>query len=92
MQLLHRHLVCLVSSLTPEEGASSASSASEQLRLLRPQVQALSAQAGAAARSSQHALGSLPGLPQLCCALEHSRLELRLLRAELALDVLQRLE
>ncbi|XP_059214737.1 thyroid adenoma-associated protein [Centropristis striata] len=83
VKLLHGH----ISSLIPTFKKSAGVSVPDQIH----QIHTLSTQAQAKALSSQQALGSLPPMPQFSFTMEHARLLLRLQRATLALDVLQRL-
>ena len=83
VKLLHRHLV----SLTVDHAKSQEFEAPDQTQLHR-----LSAQAEAQVLGSQRALQGLSALPQFSCTMEYARLTLRHQRANLALDVLDRLK
>lgn len=80
VRLLHRHLSSLVQ---PQD--------IEPLGLDPSRVCALSDRAQAQSQSALKALASLPTLPQFICPMEHARLTLRHERAQLALDVLHKL-
>lgn len=82
VKLLHRHLCSLVVKLGQNQGAGAVDS---------NQVRRIQTQAEAKALVSQQALSRLPALPQFSCTLEHARLTLRHHRAELALDVLNKI-
>lgn len=82
VKLLHGHLTSLM--ITHKQTHDPKTTESHQ-------IHTLSTQAKAKALISQHALDSLPALPQFSCTMEHARLVLRQQRADLALDVLQRL-
>ncbi|KAM6915988.1 thyroid adenoma-associated protein [Xenentodon cancila] len=84
LKLLHGHLSSLL--LNSQENPETDLAEPE-----RDQVRQLLVQAQAKALSSQQALDRLPALPQFCCSMEHARLTLRLHRARLVLDVLERL-
>ncbi|KAK5853649.1 hypothetical protein PBY51_014784 [Eleginops maclovinus] len=85
VKLLHRHVDSLILSF--KQTQASGIPGQGQVH----QIQKLSTQAQAQALSSQNALDSVPALPQFCLTMEHARLLLRLQRATLALDVLDRL-
>ncbi|KAK5908110.1 hypothetical protein CgunFtcFv8_016195 [Champsocephalus gunnari] len=85
VNLLHRHVHSLL--LGFKQSQAPEVPGQDQVH----QIQTLSTQAQAQALSSQNALDSLPALPQFCLTLEHARLLLRLQRATLALEVLDRL-
>ncbi|XP_039994968.1 thyroid adenoma-associated protein isoform X2 [Xiphias gladius] len=85
VKLLHRNLSSLILTFKQTQHPGTASRDQAQLRRLSTQAQAK-------ALSSQQALDFLPALPQFSCTVEHVRLTLRLQRATLALDVLERLE
>ncbi|XP_069001377.1 thyroid adenoma-associated protein [Embiotoca jacksoni] len=82
VNLLHRHLGSLIEQ-TQDPGAAGPDQVD--------QVHQIHTRARAKALSSQQALDSLPALPQFSCTMEHARLTLRLQRATLALEVLDRL-
>uniref|UniRef100_G3NDT1 tRNA (32-2'-O)-methyltransferase regulator THADA n=1 Tax=Gasterosteus aculeatus aculeatus TaxID=481459 RepID=G3NDT1_GASAC len=78
-KLLHGHVCSLIrapGAAWPDQG---------------PRIHPLLTRARAQALSSQRGLDSLPALPQFSSAMEHARLVLRLQRATLAVDVLDRL-
>ncbi|XP_029306193.1 thyroid adenoma-associated protein [Cottoperca gobio] len=85
VKLLHRHVGSLI--LTFQQTQAPGIAGPDQVR----PIHALSTQARAEALSSQHALDSLPALPQFSFTIEHARLLLRHQRATLALDVLEKL-
>ncbi|XP_010767254.1 thyroid adenoma-associated protein homolog [Notothenia coriiceps] len=85
VNLLHRHVHSLL--LGFRQSQAPGVPGQDQVH----QIQTLSTQAQAQALSSQNALDSLPALPQFCLTMEHARLLLRLQRATLALEVLDRL-
>ncbi|XP_030012231.1 thyroid adenoma-associated protein [Sphaeramia orbicularis] len=87
VKLLHRHLRDLIQTRDQTEDPGDPGAAEFD----PSRVQALSVQAQSCSLSSQHALDSLPALPQFCCTMEHARLTLRHQRATLALELLQRL-
>uniref|UniRef100_A0A672ZVR7 tRNA (32-2'-O)-methyltransferase regulator THADA n=1 Tax=Sphaeramia orbicularis TaxID=375764 RepID=A0A672ZVR7_9TELE len=85
VKLLHRHLRDLIQTRDQTEDPGDPGAAEFD----PSRVQALSVQAQSCSLSSQHALDSLPALPQFCCTMEHARLTLRHQRATLALELLQ---
>ncbi|XP_034080889.1 thyroid adenoma-associated protein isoform X3 [Gymnodraco acuticeps] len=85
VNLLHRHVHSLLLGFRQSQAPEVPGQ--DQVH----QIQTLSTQAQAQALSSQNALDSLPALPQFCLTMEHARLLLRLQRATLALEVLDRL-
>ncbi|MEQ2208772.1 hypothetical protein XENOCAPTIV_013993, partial [Xenoophorus captivus] len=83
VKLLHRHLCSLIVKLEQNKGTGTVDS---------DHVHQIQTQARAKVLISQQALNRLPALPQFSCTREHARLTLRHHRAELVLDVLDRLE
>lgn len=84
VKLLHRHLSALIKTLLQTRGTGPTG-------LDPSHLNALSDQARTQSLSALKALDSLPALPQFCCPMEHARLTLKQQRAELTLEVLQRL-
>lgn len=84
VRLLHRHLSSLAQTLVQPQDPESPG-------LDPSRISALSDQARTQSQSALKALASLPALPQFICPMEHARLTLKHHRAELALEVLHRL-
>nr|XP_020479792.1 thyroid adenoma-associated protein isoform X2 [Monopterus albus] len=85
LKLLHRKLTSLI--LTFKQTQQPGPLEPDQVH----RISVLSSQARDKSLSSQQGLASLPALSQFSCTMEHAQLTLRLQRATLALDVLERL-